>query len=125
MEDFSLEQLTFTIQLNWVSYNFIRFSPFFWLVIPSFQRRGRGNGRKEMITYHYYKENGEIGQDGHHHRKYQQLICVRWLCIELQFAIYRLTDIGKIYPKNYDPEKEPVTKRLERWEALLKTDFFN
>src|SRR5690242_20244974 len=103
MEEFNLENITITFQLQWVTYTWIRVSPFFWLIIPSFYSRGRGNGKKGLIEIRALKIDEPLAIRVYNvHSKKQFLFSFRWLCFEVQFPWYRLTEVGKIYPKRYN-----------------------
>lgn len=121
MEDFNLEDLTITIRLISGGNTHLRIGIFHWVILPSLST-GYGAGSSQPIVILQFGEDSF--KEYIHNRKYKCFHYFKWLCFEIKFFTYRLTDVGKLYPKNYNWRNDSVDNRISRFEALCKTDFY-
>lgn len=93
---------------------YIRLDLLAWFIIPTIRTEYTGSHR-EYVQIH---EQGRMCP-----RKSLRHLIIQFLCFTFFIPYWRITEVGKIYPKDYNLEQDPQWK--DRYNRLCETEYFN
>jgi hypothetical protein len=121
-----LEKLSLTILLSKIGNTTrLTITPFFWVILFSLRREYTGMSGNHITIRKVMQSPTSIDfKSIQVPRKYLRKYVFSWLCFDLEFHRWKLTEAGNIFPSNYDYTKVSTETEYENFYKLEQTGFF-
>lgn len=122
---------TIIIQVMQPKKHRVLITPFSWIIVPTWSFKwASGHSGKVRIQAGFDKaEQEKMGIKETPtiivHRKYANILIIRWLCLSIQIGVWRNSEAASIFPSNWNHLKHTPQENEKKYTELLMSGYFS